>query len=1145
MSSKASSATRSTRSARPTRPARPSQSDKPRRATRSAPKSTISKTVVAQFKKQVSAELQPIETLDLYKQQHGMFTLEEGLVFGGYCWSSDGKNLIFVSVIKGDLDDPAHYHELLVSSDLYSSDLCCSTSMTYWLIYKNLKKCCCLSYDYANDAEDIEIEENFKLESLKSIFTDSSVNDPLTAYSSIKRLADKLYAGYSLSPKNRFLFLTLIYTLIENRSIPFIRCNDIDVNLMDYLEIADVYNTNEEDCDEFDKQIIAHVTTQLTNQADDPNWEHPLYHAFKSVVEDKISNNADKVDKKVLDRFKTILDQLSTDRTKKYGMALAYDIYDKIYKPFIAGGNHIDMANLAFAMETKNLDRSLGKSRNQEGQTFTPQMTKDLIIEIIGSTIENSDRCYDPTCGTGGFAYQFCQYCEKHGIEDTSADGCELEPNLAEIALIQRLCSPSKGWVYTDNCFSPKVKKEIGVNSVDYLLMNPPFLGSKSVFIDDTCDSFDWHENPDHLAHTKKGKGYKNDELTFCRYNMEFLKEGGWFAFVVPISTVAREDKKNSQRYEHKKRLIETSEIWLVIKMNKDIFTNTDVSVCVIVGRKVGTRTPEQISTWKTKCVDFTEDGGYKKMHVDERLYNAEQLAAFKKAKIFDFKELDGIHDTDKILTCFGEEPDPIGSSYYHEQVLTPEMNWVFTKYEFLSAAQQVKVNRLAMLQREFEIRRAEIEAHDWENEYGEENEGVEWRETKIIPDLGKLIEFPNGATKYNVTEVTHKTRTDGFTIPYYSMRKGNGGLVGYVSDAAINRPGTYLLLGHYASGENNYCCFIISPPFNYDSVHTIIIRMNDEKHKLSREDWQRIADLIGMKFSKMFNYSENVNAKNIKEQVVDLPYDVETDELAPSKTKMFSGSDGCMRYRDVPVLEVFDLISSVETVKSCDAKPGEYPMINNGEQYNGVFRYVDMYTYEGDDYITFATTGKTGFCAVQQGKFCLYSEHPPGLLKLKPSYSYLKPALWDISRLMTNYFTVKYNYSTKLSNSVMKTEIIPHVPFVDDLKNPGHEIIDVSTIMLNTFRVPLHYHIPLTNDKQKQNKQADVFSKMKSSNSTANTTASTTANATAANSSDDEEPLDDYVENLVSESHKRKIENEENQKRRKQAEQLKQLNRK
>ena len=127
----------------------------------------------------------------------------------------------------------------------------------------------------------------------------------------------------------------------------------------------------------------------------------------------------------------------------------------------------------------------------------------------------------------------------------------------------------------------------------------------------------------------------------------------------------------------------------------------------------------------------------------------------------------------------------------------------------------------------------------------------------------------------------------------------------------------------------------------------------------------------------------------------------------------------------DVKISDIFEDVST-KGYKTSELNIGTYPLIMSGSTNNGITKYVDKYSYDGNC-ISVCTTGSVGYCFAQCRKICLLdsSAHPPSLISLKSEYQFLQPSLGLLAYLMTEKFTKKYNYSTKLNNSRLMNETI------------------------------------------------------------------------------------------------------------------------
>ena len=114
-------------------------------------------------------------------------------------------------------------------------------------------------------------------------------------------------------------------------------------------------------------------------------------------------------------------------------------------------------------------------------------------------------------------------------------------------------------------------------------------------------------------------------------WHMDIIKQKRIYPFIKPLETALL--KRAGSMFTIPK-MIEECEIWFVIKIREDIFTpQAGKACCLVIGRYVnGWRSKEEIETWKTKCIDFTQDGGEVKRKKGEVEYDEKEISAVLKA---------------------------------------------------------------------------------------------------------------------------------------------------------------------------------------------------------------------------------------------------------------------------------------------------------------------------------------------------------------------------------------------------------------------------------------------------------------------------------------------------------------------------------
>lgn len=213
------------------------------------------------------------------------------------------------------------------------------------------------------------------------------------------------------------------------------------------------------------------------------------------------------------------------------------------------------------------------KYRKELGQYFTPDNIKDKLLELLPK-MENA-KILEPSIGTGEFVdgiYRNFKNCTIDAY-DIDEDILNLIPNS-----INKVC---KSFLEIE-----PIKK------YDYIIGNPPY-GTE-------CKEISKKFN-DIIS------GRVNIYALFIRHALNFLKDDGYLAFVVPTSM-------NNGKYFAKLRsyIVGGFEVENIINFKDDEFIDAQQNVQIIIIKK-SPNTGKNIFKWRDE-VYFTKD--YKKMYL-------------------------------------------------------------------------------------------------------------------------------------------------------------------------------------------------------------------------------------------------------------------------------------------------------------------------------------------------------------------------------------------------------------------------------------------------------------------------------------------------------------------------------------------------
>lgn len=1020
---------------------------------------SLTKSVITLFKKEANIELNSIEEIENYDE-----TLFEPLNISGYCSNEDNTTVLYIMLLGGKKPKATTYYKSHIehSSLFDSEELIFSFNKVYFVVFKNKETfyIYCLDNTNANN-NGVELIQNFSLANFSSIFT---ANNNLAYQSHKKEIDDMLNTirPYFGSSDQRTPFFIITWILLTHDDIAFkYDENNKPISLKEWIAINKRHTIDSSKVSNEIKQNSSWTVEE--NMLADTKPDDVL-KAFETVLAYKLAKHTTstltmkEIVSKQIEKLRKTIQTLYNVKTQNNALMITSLIHDTLYVKY---GSEIDINKLAFEVERNWNTRTPETTAAAKSQVYTHRMMKDLILKILGANIRDSATCYDPTCGTGGFTETFYKYCKTKNINDIIAYGNEINEDCANMAWLSGLCSDYDVRVFQSDCFDPEIKELIPKDSIDFLLMNPPYGMSKGDFLG-FPNGFEWKEDPMY------GKRIiEPSEWTFCRYNLDsFIKPGGWFGFVVPIQIVS-ENKKNI--YD-KQCLIESCEIWFIIRMRNGIFQPYAGAVpCLVIGKYVGKRTKTEIETWKTKLIDFRIDSGTvgdgKKQPVAYK--NQNKLERLIMEKILDNKCLDGIHG-DRLNSLL-YETNSFGATYYEERVLKANENWIYLKVEEIDKTEAVQqFNRwcLESIHNYAIYLSVQDDYNDKKNPIMKTDEAM-YKRIKV----GDILELLSKSSKYDVRDVL-EIPTTKVKIPFYSMIDHNNGLKGFVEKASFTDNGYYIIVGKYASKSNDvendkqktpiksvYCSYLIRAPFS-NSSDVFVLKPKECLSHLSYEELSYIAFRMGLEFSQKYVYFDALNSNRLLNETVELPFDPKSNLIQPALSvilKSAKSTKEILQQRDkiksflfpeipkpiykstdkreiknIHVSDIFDIINGIRDYDRKMFKAGCYPLVSSSGDNNGIIDYIDVYNYDGL-YVSYARSGTVGSCFVQRGKFQVLN-HSTGLMQLKSDYEYLSSVLEELTFIMTTQFMKRYSYVSLLNNERLGNETITNIPFLNGI---------------------------------------------------------------------------------------------------------------
>lgn len=243
----------------------------------------------------------------------------------------------------------------------------------------------------------------------------------------------------------------------------------------------------------------------------------------------------------------------------------------------------------------------LGKlaTAGQNGQFRTPKHIREMMVELIGPTPEDS--ICDPACGTSGFLISSAEYIRKNYEDSMTAEqwkhfegpaftGFDTDRTMLRISamnlMLHSITNPQID--YKDS-----VSKQNDISDrYTVCLANPPFKG--------TIDTESIHDNLTAVTKTKK------TELLFLALFLRMLKKGGRCACIVPDGVLFGSSRAHKAI---RKELVENHQLQAVISMPSGVFKPyAGVSTAVLVFTKTGAGGTDKVWFYDMKADGFSLD---------------------------------------------------------------------------------------------------------------------------------------------------------------------------------------------------------------------------------------------------------------------------------------------------------------------------------------------------------------------------------------------------------------------------------------------------------------------------------------------------------------------------------------------------------
>ncbi|WP_104727685.1 N-6 DNA methylase [Helicobacter felis] len=261
-----------------------------------------------------------------------------------------------------------------------------------------------------------------------------------------------------------------------------------------------------------------------------------------------------------------------------------------------------------------------------EGRFFTPTPITNFIIHSLPPLTSNP-KVLDFACGAGHFLTEFMA---RH--KDAKVYGIEKNKDLSKVAKLACIFHNPKSpslIIFQDalDHIHHTHSQEFEMESFDYILSNPPYSvkGFLSTLDSSVIKSYELH-------HSVEEKSYESNnaiECFFIERAWHFLKEGGVFALILPVSVL----QKGGIYEKTRTLLIERFKILCIIELNSRTFGSTGTQTIILCAQKLKKYSADLIEALQE--VGF-ENADLKKDFAQNALLNA--YCAFRSYPQEDFK---------------------------------------------------------------------------------------------------------------------------------------------------------------------------------------------------------------------------------------------------------------------------------------------------------------------------------------------------------------------------------------------------------------------------------------------------------------------------------------------------------------------------
>lgn len=241
------------------------------------------------------------------------------------------------------------------------------------------------------------------------------------------------------------------------------------------------------------------------------------------------------------------------------------------------------------------LNRSIHQT---EGRFFTPTPITNFIVHSLPPSKANA-KVLDFACGAGHFLTEFIQHNKNAQIF-----GIEKNKNLSMVAKIASVfhSNTDSKIIFQDALALVDKKKDYAKffqnSSFDLILSNPPYSvkGFLEVLEENEREKFSLSKNIDSKSYDKNNA----IECFFIERALHFLKEGGLFALVLPISIL----QKGGIYEKTRELLLKHFTILSFVSLNSRTFGSTGTQTVILFAKKIHKIGQDALNFLKTHNFD-------------------------------------------------------------------------------------------------------------------------------------------------------------------------------------------------------------------------------------------------------------------------------------------------------------------------------------------------------------------------------------------------------------------------------------------------------------------------------------------------------------------------------------------------------------